>query len=166
MAGPRVVSMKPLLVRLVDQVERPPWRTVLDSVTRYVKQDILLGPADLPHRDGRYQNMLAEPPVAGVDDEVADVPSGTEKMRLHPVNPVRPVVGPCLKRGARLRQVRKLPSVGKPCDPDAGFPRRSRCGGHFFRTLRVAERRRRRSGRHEGRPGPRWLSRAGRWWCG
>src|SRR5271165_1622905 len=74
-ARPCVVAMKALLIGLVDQVERLPWRTVFDAVTRNVEEHVLLHPIDVSHSERRYQNMLPKPPVLRVNDEVADVPA-------------------------------------------------------------------------------------------
>ncbi len=63
-----------LLVYFVDHGDRIPWWAGLDPIAIDIKSDLMIRPTDRPYGIGRNQDVFAEPPVAGVDDEIADVP--------------------------------------------------------------------------------------------
>src|ERR1700690_3253395 len=71
---PTVVVIQTCFVRAIDGGFRVPLGAILDLLSREIHEDLSLLPTDAAGPVWRNQHALAQPPVAGVDYQIADFP--------------------------------------------------------------------------------------------
>src|SRR5208282_732001 len=66
--------MKPLCVFVVESQQRVPGRARLHEFARHVELNVAVEPIDRLDGERRDQHALPKPPIASVDDEIANAP--------------------------------------------------------------------------------------------